>query len=86
VSIYFATKSTGIFLKKYSGAFLVKPIIFTTIISEKSATIDIQLSLSVVKALKEKGVTSSACGKCPAMASHARPDTVLDNLYIRSPN
>jgi uncharacterized protein (DUF362 family) len=64
---------------------LVKPNLFTIKTAFEGATTDPQLVFSVAEALKRSG-SKPIVGECPAMASYARPDTVLDGLYIRSPN
>ena len=78
----FPNKLDGDILRKYSGTYLVKPNLFTNITSEKGATTDPELILSVAEALKRSG-SKPMVGECPAMASYARPDTVFDCLGIR---
>jgi len=83
VHIYHDTSNYVDILRRHHGTYLLKPNLFTTISSEKGATTDPILILSVAEALKRSG-SKPIVGEYPAMASYACPDTVFDGLDIRN--
>ena len=67
---------------KPDGSYLIKPNLFTTIPSEKGATTDLRIFMTLARMIKEKNARP-VVGECPATASYARPDIVFDNLGVR---
>ena len=64
------------------GDYLLKPNLFTTISSEKGATTDLDIFMTLAEMIKEAG-GKPVVGECPATASYARPDIVFDGLGVR---
>jgi len=67
---------------KPGGAYLLKPNLFTTISSEKGATTDLGIFMTLAEMIKDAG-GKPVVGECPATASYARPDIVFDGLGVR---
>jgi uncharacterized protein (DUF362 family) len=64
------------------ASFLVKPNLFTVKSSEKGATTDPRIIMTLAEMIREAGA-EPVVGECPATGSYARPEVVFDGLGIR---